>query len=102
MYRATVGSNARLTKRLSVSGAVGGVLLDPADDGPTADVIFNVGADYKLKTCFFTHSLRGGILCQARMVNSMIRFLRGVGVSHQVANDLLTLGLSSSYVLPEG
>ena len=96
VYRATVGSNARLTKRLSVSGAVGVALSDPADDGPTAGVIFNVGADYKLKTTSYTFSA-GWDLAPSEDGELNDTFSSGVGVSHQV-NDLLTLGLSSSYV----
>ena len=95
VYRATVGTNARLTKRLSVSGAVGAVLLDPFDDSLTADVIFNVGADYKLKTTNYTFSAARDLApSQDGSLNDT--YSARLGVSHQV-NDLLTLGLSSSY-----
>ena len=75
---------------------MGAVLLDPVDDSLTADVIFNVGADYKLKTTSYTFSAARD-LAPSQDGNSMIRILRDWAISHQV-NDLLTLGLSSSYV----
>ena len=56
VYRATPGINARLTKRLSVSGAAGVVCSIRTRISLTADMIFNVGADYKLKTTSYTFS----------------------------------------------
>ena len=99
VYRATAGVNARLTKRLSVSAAAGAVLLDPQDDSPTADVIFNVGGDYKLKNTSYTFSAARDL---APSQNGSLEntYSARLGVSHQV-NDLLTLRLSSSYVLQD-
>ena len=96
MYRATAGINARLTKRLSVSAAAGAVLLDPLDDSVTADVIFNVGGDYKLKSTSYTFSAARD-LAPSQDGSLEDTYSARLGVSHQV-NDLLTLGLSSSYV----
>lgn len=97
VYRATAGINARLTKRLSVSAAAGAVLLDPLDDSPTADVIFNVGGDYKLKDTSYTFSAARD-LAPSQDGSLEDTYSARLGVRHQV-NDLLTLGLSSSYVL---
>lgn len=97
VYRATAGVNARLTKRLSVSAAAGAVLLDPLDDSPTADVIFNVGGDYKLKNTSYTFSAARD-LAPSQDGSLEDTYSARLGVSHQV-NDLLTLRLSSSYVL---
>jgi hypothetical protein len=95
LYRATIGGNARLTKRLSVSGAAGAVFLDPEDDELTADVIFNVAADYKLKDTSFTFSA-GRDLSPSQDGSLNDRYSTRLGMSHQV-NDLLTLGLYGTY-----
>ena len=97
VYRATSGINARLTKRLSVSAAAGAVVLDPEDDSVVADVIFNVGGDYKLKTTSYTFSAARDLApSQDGTLNDT--YSARLGLSHEV-NDLLTVGLSSSYVL---
>ncbi len=97
LYRATAGANARLTKRLTVNGAAGGVFLDPQKDSLTADVIWNVGADYKLKTTSYTFSAARD-LSPSQDGTLDDTYSARLGISHQV-NDLLTLGLSRSYVL---
>lgn len=97
VYRATAGVNARLTKRLSVSAAAGAVLLDPLDDSPTTDVVFNVGGDYKLKNTSYTFSAARD-LAPSQDGSLEDTYSARLGASHQV-NDLLTLRLSSSYVL---
>lgn len=99
VYRATAGLNARLTKRLSVSAAAGAVILDPADGDVTADVIFNVGGDYKLKNTSYTFSAARD-LAPSQDGSLEDTYSARLGVSHQV-NDLLTLRLSSSYVLQD-
>ena len=96
VYRATAGISARLTKRLSVSAAAGAVVLDPLDDSLNADVIFNVGGDYKLKNTSYTFSAARDLAPSQDGSLEDIYSAR-LGVSHHV-NDLLTLGLSSSYV----
>lgn len=97
VYRATSGINARLTKRLSVSAAAGAVILDPDNDSLAADVIFNVGADYKLKTTSYKFSAARD-LAPSQDGTLEDTYSARLGVSHQL-NDLLTFGLSSSYVL---
>lgn len=97
LYRATAGVSARLTKRLSVSGAAGAVILDPQEESLTADLIWNVGADYKLKTTSYTFSAARD-LSPSQDGTLDDTYSARLGVSHQV-NDLLTVGLSSSYVL---
>ncbi len=96
VYRATPGINARLTKRLSVSAAAGAVILDPADDNVVVDIIFNVSGDYKLKDTSYTLSAARD-LAPSQDGTLDDTYSARLGVSHQV-NDLLTLGLSSSYV----
>ncbi len=57
----------------------------------TADVIFNVGADYKLKTTSYTFSAARDLApSQDGSLNDT--YSARLGVSHQV-NDLLTVGL---------
>lgn len=95
LYRATTGLNARLSKRLSVVGAVGAVVLDPKEGGLTADIIFNVSADYKLKTTSYSLSAARD-LTPADDGSLNDRYSTRLGVSHQV-NDLTTLGLVATY-----
>ncbi|MEQ1522134.1 MAG: hypothetical protein ABL936_12765, partial [Aestuariivirga sp.] len=97
VYRATSGINARLTKRLSVSAAAGAVVLDPDDDSVVADVIFNVGGDYKLKTTSYTFSAARD-LAPSQDGTLEDTYSARLGLSHEVS-DLLTVGLSSSYIL---
>jgi hypothetical protein len=96
VYRVTPGISARLTKRLSVSAAAGAVILDPTDDNVTADVIFNVTGDYKLKTTSFNFSAARD-LAPSQDGTLDDTYSARLGVSHQV-NDLMTIGLTSSYV----
>jgi hypothetical protein len=97
VYRATAGINARLTKRFSVSAAAGAVFLDPFEDNLTADVIFNVGGDYKLKATSYTFSAARD-LAPSQDGTLEDTYSARLGVNHQF-NDALTLGLSTSYVL---
>jgi hypothetical protein len=97
VYRVTPGISARLTKRLSVSAAAGVVVLDPFDDNVTADVIFNVGGDYKLKNTSYTFSAARD-LAPSQDGSLEVTYSARLGVSQQM-NDLMTLGFSSSYVL---
>jgi hypothetical protein len=79
------------------SAAAGAVLLDPQDDSPTADIIFNVGGDYKPKNTSYTFSAARD-LAPSQDGSLEDTYSARLGVSHQM-NDLLTLRLSSSYVL---
>lgn len=97
VYRATSGIKARLTKRFSVSAAAGAVVLDPDSDSLSADAIFNVGADYKLKTTSYTFSAARD-LAPSQDGTLEDTYSARLGVTHQL-NDLLTFGLSTSYVL---
>ncbi|HUQ38252.1 MAG TPA: hypothetical protein VM144_17925 [Aestuariivirga sp.] len=97
LYRATVGATARLSKRLTVTAAAGGVFLDPENDSLTADVIWNVAADYKLKTTNYTFSAARD-LSPSQDGTLDDTYSARLGVSHQV-NDMLSIALSSSYVL---
>jgi uncharacterized protein (PEP-CTERM system associated) len=81
--------------RLSVAGAVGVALLDPDDDGPTADVIFNVSADYKLKDTSYTLSASRD-LQPSQDGDLEDRYSAHFGMSHQI-NDAMTFGVSGSF-----
>lgn len=95
LYRATAGLDAKLSKRLSVAGAVGAVLLDPENEGLTADVIFNASADYKLKTTSYSFTASRDLSpSDDGSLNDL--YSTGFAVSHQV-NDLTTLGLFAAY-----
>ena len=97
LYRATGGINARLTKRLSVAGAVGAVILDPDGDDTVVDLIYNASADYKLKTTGYSFSVARDLSpSQDGSLND--RFSARLAVSHQV-NDLTTLGAYAAYSL---
>ena len=97
LYRVTPGFNARLTKRLSVAGAAGVVVLDPEEGGLEADVIFNASADYKLKrTSYSLSASRDLSPDDDGSLND--RYFARFGVSHQV-NDLTTVGLFATYAL---
>lgn len=95
LYRSTAGFNARLSKRLSVSAALGAVLLDPEDEGPTADVIFNVNADYKLKDTSYSLAASRD-LSPTQDGDLADRYSSRFGISHQV-NDAMTLGVFAAY-----
>lgn len=97
LYRATAGVNARLTKRLSVAGAAGAVLLDPENDDPVVDMIFNASADYKLKSTGYSFSV-GRDLSPSQDGSLNDRLSTRLAVSHQV-NDLTTLGVFAAYSL---
>jgi hypothetical protein len=95
LYRATAGLNTKLSKRLSVAGAVGAVVLDPEEGGVTANMIFNVSADYKLKTTSYSLSASRDLTPDDDgSLND--RYSTRLGVSHQV-NDLTTIGLVATY-----
>ncbi len=95
LYRFTPGFKARLSKRLSVAGAVGVVVLDPEEGGLTADMIFNASADYKLKTTSYSLSASRDLSPDDDgSLND--RYSTRLAVSHQV-NDLTTVGLSATY-----
>lgn len=95
LFRVTPGFNARLTKRLSVAGAVGVVVLDPEEGGLTADMIFNASADYKLKTTSYSLSASRDLSPDDDgSLND--RYSTRIGVSHQV-NDQTTVGLFATY-----
>ena len=72
-------------------------MLDPFDDSTTADVIFNVGADYKLKTTSYNFSAARD-LAPSQDGSLQDTYSLRFGVNHQV-NDLLSLGLTSGYTL---
>ena len=97
LYRATAGMNARLTKRLSVAGAVGGVLLDPDGDDTVLDLIFNASADYKLKDTSYSLSV-GRDLSPSQDGSLNERLSARLAVSHTV-NDLTTIGAFAAYSL---
>jgi hypothetical protein len=63
----------------------------------TADVIFNVGGDYKLKNTSYTFSAARD-LAPSQDGSLEVTYSARLGVSQQM-NDLMTLGFSSSYVL---
>ena len=95
LYRVTPGFNARLSKRLSVAGAAGVVMLDPEEGGLAADMIFNASADYKLKTTSYSLSASRDLSPDDDgSLND--RYSTRIGVSHQV-NDLTTVGLFATY-----
>ncbi|MBZ0260011.1 MAG: porin family protein [Hyphomicrobiales bacterium] len=95
LYRATAGMNARLTKRLSVAGAVGAVILDPDGDDTVVDLIYNASADYKLKNTGYSFSF-GRDLSPSQDGSLNDRFSARLAVSHAI-NDLTTLGAFASY-----
>ena len=95
LYRSTAGLNARLSKRLSVSGALGAVLLDPDDGGLTADVIFNVSADYKLKDTSYS-LVAARDLSPTQDGDLADRYSSRFSISHQV-NDAMTFGVFAAY-----
>ena len=99
VYRSTAGINARLTKRLSVAGALGAVLLDPDDGGLTADLIFNVSADYKLRHTSFS-LLAARDLSPTQDGDLADRYSSRLSISHQV-NDALSLGVFAAYSFQE-
>lgn len=95
LYRATAGMNARLTKRFSVAGAVGAVLLDPDGDDTVVDMIFNASADYKLKETSYSLSVARDLSpSQDGSLND--RYSTRLAMSHQV-NDLTTFGVAATY-----
>ncbi len=95
LYRITPEFKARLTKRLSVAGAAGVVVLDPEEGGLEADIIFNASADYKLKTTSYSLSASRDLSPDDDgSLND--RYSTRIGVSHQV-NDLTTVGLFATY-----
>jgi hypothetical protein len=95
LYRATAGINTRLSKRLSVAGAVGAVLLDPEHGDTEVDMIFNASADYKLKTTGFSFSV-GRDLSPSQDGSLNDRYSTRLAVNHEV-NDLMTLGAYAAY-----
>ena len=95
LYRSTAGLNARLSKRLSVSGALGAVLLDPEDEGPTADVIFNVNAEYKLKDTSYS-LVAARDLSPTQDGDLADRYSSRFSISHQF-NDATAFGLYAAY-----
>lgn len=95
LYRATAGVNAKLTKRLSVAGAVGAVILDPDGDDTVVDLIYNASADYKLKNTGYSFSF-GRDLSPSQDGSLNDRFSARLAVSHQI-NDLTTLGAYAAY-----
>jgi hypothetical protein len=101
IYRSRVGLDARLTKRLSVNGNVGVALQDPVDSGPTLGPIFNIAADYKLKTT--SYSLSAGRDLSPDLEDGILQstLTASLGVSHQV-NDLTTVGVAVGYSIQSG
>jgi opacity protein-like surface antigen len=95
LYRVTAGINTRLTKRLSVTAAVGAVLLDPEHDDTEVDMIFNASADYKLKTTGYSFSV-GRDLSPSQDGSLNDRYSTRLAVNHEV-NDLMTLGAYAAY-----
>ena len=97
LYRATAGMNARLTKRLSVAGAVGAVILDPDGDDTVIDLIYNASADYKLKNTGYSFSF-GRDLSPSQDGSLNDTYSARLSVSHAI-NDLTTLGAFAAYTL---
>ncbi len=95
VYRTSASLNAKLTKRLSVSGMAGAVFLDPEGLGLTADMVFRLGADYKLKDTGFSLSAERNI-SPSQNGSLLDSYSTRFSVSHQV-NDLVKLGMSGSY-----
>jgi Putative MetA-pathway of phenol degradation len=95
LYRTTGGLSANLTKRLSVSGQAGAVYLDPVGQGLSADLIFNMSADYKLKDTTYSLSAQRD-LAPSQNGDLLDRYSTRFNIAHQV-NDLMSLGLSGTY-----
>ena len=94
-YRLNAGANARLTKRLSVTGDVGVVLWDPVDDNPTLGPTVSVSADYKLKSTDYALSANLDLSPgqDGKLTN---RVTSNFIISHQIS-DMLSWGFNAGY-----